>query len=71
MKKSPERESMLALLKRTFGYTSFRPLQEQIITDCMAGQDVARSRLALAARGGVAAACIDIQEICSHTPSAI
>jgi ATP-dependent DNA helicase RecQ len=29
-----------ALLKQYFGFTSFRPLQEQIIRDTLAGRDV-------------------------------
>ena len=31
---------MQALLKRVFGFTSFRPLQEEIIRDALAGKDV-------------------------------
>jgi ATP-dependent DNA helicase RecQ len=31
---------LLATLKRYFGFDSFRPLQEQIIRDALAGKDV-------------------------------
>src|SRR5438552_11570915 len=31
---------LLPLLKQYFGFTSFRPLQEQIIRDALAGKDV-------------------------------
>lgn len=34
------RELLAALLKRVFGYDSFRPLQEEIIGDWLAGRDV-------------------------------
>ena len=34
---SPE---LLPLLKRYFGFSSFRPLQEEIIRDALAGKDV-------------------------------
>ena len=59
MKKPPARDSMLALLKRTFGYTSFRPLQEQIISDCLAGLDV----FALLPTGGGKSLCFQLPAI--------
>ena len=31
---------LLPLLKQYFGFTSFRPLQEEIIRDALAGKDV-------------------------------
>lgn len=59
MKKAPERENLLALLKRTFGYSSFRPLQEQIISDCLAGLDV----FALLPTGGGKSLCFQLPAI--------
>src|SRR5881409_1627568 len=38
--KSAEGISLLPLLKQYFGFTSFRPLQEEIIRDALAGKDV-------------------------------
>src|SRR6184192_3087817 len=32
--------TLLTLLKQTFGFDSFRPLQEEIIRDALAGRDV-------------------------------
>ncbi|HEX9046476.1 MAG TPA: ATP-dependent DNA helicase RecQ, partial [Verrucomicrobiae bacterium] len=37
---SPNRETLLAPLKQFFGFSSFRPLQEDIIRDALAGKDV-------------------------------
>jgi len=34
------REQLLAPLKRVFGFDTFRPLQEEIIRDALAGTDV-------------------------------
>src|SRR3954462_3772596 len=37
---TPESAPLTALLKRFFGFTSFRPLQQEIIRDTLAGKDV-------------------------------
>src|SRR5256884_4221049 len=46
----------LPLLKQYFGFTSFRPLQEQIIRDALAGRDV----LALLPTGGGKSLCFQL-----------
>src|SRR5213596_4121339 len=40
MNAQPQLTSLLPLLKQTFGFDSFRPLQEEIIRDALAGRDV-------------------------------
>ena len=47
---------LLPLLKQYFGFASFRPLQEQIIRDALAGQDV----FALLPTGGGKSLCFQL-----------
>src|SRR5436189_1198396 len=48
--------SLQPLLKQHFGFTSFRPLQEQIIRDALAGKDV----FALLPTGGGKSLCFQL-----------
>ncbi len=48
--------SLLSLLKQTFGFSSFRPLQEEIIRDALSGRDV----LALLPTGGGKSLCFQL-----------
>ncbi|MGB0910110.1 MAG: DNA helicase RecQ, partial [Nitrospirales bacterium] len=49
-------DSLLSLLKEHFGFTAFRPLQEEIIRDALAGQDV----VALLPTGGGKSLCFQL-----------
>src|SRR5258705_2838923 len=51
-----EGQSLLPLLKQYFGFTSFRPLQEEIIRDALAGKDV----FALLPTGGGQSFCFQL-----------
>ncbi|NBV86882.1 MAG: RecQ family ATP-dependent DNA helicase, partial [Verrucomicrobia bacterium] len=48
--------NLSALLKKTFGYATFRPLQEEIIADALAGRDV----FALLPTGGGKSLCFQL-----------
>src|SRR6187401_576121 len=51
-----ESRHLLPLLKQYFGFTSFRPLQEKIIGDAIAGKDV----FALLPTGGGKSLCFQL-----------
>ena len=46
----------LSALKKHFGYTAFRPLQEEIVRDALAGRDV----FALMPTGGGKSLCFQL-----------
>ncbi|MBI5775297.1 MAG: DNA helicase RecQ [Verrucomicrobia bacterium] len=52
----PDTPDLLALLKQYFGFATFRPLQEEIIHDALAGRDV----MALLPTGGGKSLCFQL-----------
>jgi ATP-dependent DNA helicase RecQ len=51
--------ALLPLLKQYFGFTSYRPLQEEIIRDSLAGKDV----FALLPTGGGESLCVQLSAL--------
>jgi ATP-dependent DNA helicase RecQ len=56
---SSESSNLLSLLKQYFGFSSFRPLQEEIIRDALAGKDV----FALLPTGGGKSLCFQLSAL--------
>jgi len=56
---NPESTSLLSLLKQFFGFSSFRPLQEEIIRDALSGRDV----FALLPTGGGKSLCFQLPSL--------
>ncbi len=57
-----ETPKLRSLLKRYFGFESFRPLQEEIITDALGGRDV----FALLPTGGGKSLCFQLPALCDE-----
>src|ERR1700744_2413509 len=57
-----ERPELLPLLKQYFGFTSFRPLQAEIIRDSLAGKDV----FALLPTGGGKSLCFQLPALAQN-----
>ena len=58
------REKLFEILKHSFGFTSFRPLQEQIIRDSLDGKDV----FALLSTGGGKSLCFQLPALLRSGP---
>ncbi len=56
---NPHQQELLPLLKQYFGFTSFRPLQKEIIDDVLAGKDV----FALLPTGGGKSLCFQLPSL--------
>ena len=54
------RDQLFAPLKQFFGFSSFRPLQEEIIRDSLAGRDV----FAVLPTGGGKSLCFQLPALC-------
>ena len=56
---------LLGPLKKHFGYTAFRPLQEEIVRDALAGRDV----FALMPTGGGKSLCFQLPALLRDWPN--
>ncbi len=57
--------NFLSALKKHFGYTAFRPLQEEIVRDALAGRDV----FALMPTGGGKSLCFQLPGLVARWPN--